>query len=459
MYTTDTIAAIATALGESAIGIVRLSGDESVEIANRVFKGRNLEKVDSHTIHYGHIIDPKTDKVIDEVMVTVMKAPRSYTTEDSVEINSHGGIMAIQRVLEVVLDNGARLAEPGEFSKRAFLNGRIDLSQAEAVMDLIQAKTDKAMDASMNQLQGSLSTKIRELRQEMLNTLAQVEVTIDYPEYDDVEEMSLQQLKETAIHVKDQIQTILRQAQHGKLFRDGINTAIVGRPNVGKSSLLNRLTGLEKAIVTDIEGTTRDTIEEYVNVRGVPLHLVDTAGIRQTDEVVEQIGVERSRKAMEQADLVILLLNQAQSLQPVDIELLELTKGRNRIVVLNKQDLERQLKAEDLATYVDQDELIETSMLEELGIDQLEAQIEKRFFSGEIKSTDVNYLLNTRHTSLLRHAITALEEVIDATEMMLPVDLIQMDFTRAWDLLGEITGDSVQDELLNKLFSQFCLGK
>ncbi|XJS10666.1 tRNA uridine-5-carboxymethylaminomethyl(34) synthesis GTPase MnmE [Aerococcaceae bacterium WGS1372] len=459
MYTTDTIAAIATALGESAIGIVRLSGDESVEIANRVFKGRNLEKVDSHTIHYGHIVDPKTGKVIDEVMVTVMKAPRSYTTEDSVEINSHGGIMAIQRVLEVVLDNGARLAEPGEFSKRAFLNGRIDLSQAEAVMDLIQAKTDKAMDASMNQLQGSLSTKIRELRQEMLNTLAQVEVTIDYPEYDDVEEMSLQQLKETAIHVKDQVQGILRQAQHGKLFRDGINTAIVGRPNVGKSSLLNRLTGLEKAIVTDIEGTTRDMIEEYVNVRGVPLHLVDTAGIRQTDEVVEQIGVERSRKAMDQADLVILILNQAQDLQPVDIELLELTKDRNRIVVLNKQDLERQLKAEDLAAYIDGAELISTSMLEESGIDELEAQIEKRFFSGEIKSTDVNYLLNTRHTTLLRQAITALDEVIDSTEMMLLVDLIQMDFTRAWDLLGEVTGDSVQDELLDKLFSQFCLGK
>lgn len=459
MYTTDTIAAIATALGESAIGIVRLSGDESVEIANRVFKGRNLEKVDSHTIHYGHIVDPKTGKVIDEVMVTVMKAPRSYTTEDSVEINSHGGIMAIQRVLEVVLDNGARLAEPGEFSKRAFLNGRIDLSQAEAVMDLIHAKTDKAMDASMNQLQGSLSTKIRELRQEMLNTLAQVEVTIDYPEYDDVEEMSLQQLKETAEKVNAQIEVILRQAQHGKLFRDGINTAIIGRPNVGKSSLLNRLTGLEKAIVTDIEGTTRDTIEEYVNVRGVPLHLVDTAGIRQTDEVVEQIGVERSRKAMDQADLVILILNQAQNLQAVDIELLELTKDRNRIVVLNKQDLERQLMPEDLAPYISQDELIETSMLEELGIDQLEAQIEKRFFSGEIKSTDVNYLLNTRHTALLRQAIKALDEVIDAAEMMLPVDLIQVDFTRAWDLLGEVTGDSVQDELLDKLFSQFCLGK
>ena len=459
MYTTDTIAAIATALGESAIGIVRLSGDEAIEIASKIFKGKNLNNVDSHTINYGHIIDPETGKVIDEVMVSVLKAPRSYTTEDSVEINSHGGIMAIQRVLEVVLANGARLAEPGEFSKRAFLNGRIDLSQAEAVMDLIQAKTDKAMDASMNQLQGSLSTKIRSLRQEMLDTLAQVEVTIDYPEYDDVEEMSLKQLNETAVHVKEQIRKILHQAQHGRLFRDGINTAIIGRPNVGKSSLLNRLTGLEKAIVTDIEGTTRDTIEEYVNVRGVPLRLIDTAGIRQTDEVVERIGVERSRKVMEEADLVILILNQAQALQEVDIELLELTKNQNRIILLNKQDLEPKLTHADLEPYIQDADLIATSMLEESGIDELEAQIEQRFFSGEIKSGDVNYLLNTRHTQLLRQAISSLDEVLESTEMMLPVDLIQMDFTRAWDLLGEITGDSVQDELLNKLFSQFCLGK
>lgn len=459
MYTTDTIAAIATALGESAIGIVRLSGDEAIEIASKIFKGKNLNNVDSHTINYGHIIDPETGKVIDEVMVSVLKAPRSYTTEDSVEINSHGGIMAIQRVLEVVLANGARLAEPGEFSKRAFLNGRIDLSQAEAVMDLIQAKTDKAMDASMNQLQGSLSTKIRSLRHEMLDTLAQVEVTIDYPEYDDVEEMSLKQLNETAVHVKEQIQKILHQAQHGRLFRDGINTAIIGRPNVGKSSLLNRLTGLEKAIVTDIEGTTRDTIEEYVNVRGVPLRLIDTAGIRQTDEVVERIGVERSRKVMEEADLVILILNQAQALQEVDIELLELTKNQNRIILLNKQDLEPQLTHADLEPYIQDADLIATSMLEESGIDELETQIEQRFFSGEIKSGDVNYLLNTRHTQLLRQAISSLDEVLESTEMMLPVDLIQMDFTRAWDLLGEITGDSVQDELLNKLFSQFCLGK
>src|SRR5699024_3719595 len=459
MYTTDTIAAIATALGESAIGIVRLSRDEAIEIASKIFKGKNLNNVDSHTINYGHIIDPETGKVIDEVMVSVLKAPRSYTTEDSVEINSHGGIMAIQRVLEAVLANGARLAEPGEFTKRAFLNGRIDLSQAEAVMYLIQEKTDKAMDASMNQLQGSLSTKIRSLRQEMLDTLAQVEVTIDYPEYDDVEEMSLKQLNETAVHVKEQIRKILHQAQHGRLFRDGINTAIIGRPNVGKSSLLNRLTGLEKAIVTDIEGTTRDTIEEYVNVRGVPLRLIDTAGIRQTDEVVERIGVERSRKVMEEADLVILILNQAQALQEVDIELLELTKDQNRIILLNKQDLEPKLTHADLEPYIQDADLIATSMLEESGIDELEAQIEQRFFSGEIKSGDVNYLLNTRHTQLLRQAISSLDEVLESTEMMLPVDLIQMDFTRAWDLLGEITGDSVQDELLNKLFSQFCLGK
>lgn len=459
MYQLDTIAAISTALGEGAIGIVRLSGPEAISYANQVFKGKNLTKVDSHTIHYGHIIDTFEKAVIDEVMVSVMRAPRSFTMEDIVEINCHGGIVAVQRVLEQVLKAGARLAEPGEFTKRAFLNGRIDLSQAEAVMDLIQAKTSKAMTASVNQLGGSLSSKIRQLRQEMLQTLAQVEVTIDYPEYDDVEELSLAQLKDTAHSVKDQITKILSQAQQGKLFREGIQTAIVGRPNVGKSSLLNRLIGEEKAIVTDIEGTTRDTIEEYVNVKGVPLKLIDTAGIRQTDEIVEQIGVEKSRKMIAQADLIILILNQSEELQSVDIELLELTKGMNRIILLNKQDLAPVLTQKSLAAYIESDTIIGTSMIVEQGIEVLESAIEQKFFAGDIQSTDVNYLLNTRHVALLNQAIASLDEVIDSVEMLMPVDLIQIDFTKAWDVLGEITGESVQDELLDKLFSQFCLGK
>lgn len=457
MYQADTIVAISTALGEGAIGIVRLSGPQSVEMVNQVFRGKDLTKVPSHTIHYGHIVEQ--NRVVDEVMVSVLLAPRSFTTEDSVEINCHGGIVAVQRVLEVMLRVGARLAEPGEFTKRAFLNGRIDLSQAEAVMDLIHAKTSKAMDASMNQLNGSLSRKISDLRQEMLQTLAQVEVTIDYPEYDDVEELSLQQLHATAIHVRQQIEQILSQAQRGKLFREGIQTAIIGRPNVGKSSLLNLLTGTDKAIVTDIEGTTRDTIEEYVNVRGVPLKLVDTAGIRQTDEVVEAIGVEKSRKAMQEADLIILLLNKSQALQPVDKELLTLTQGQNRIVVLNKEDLAPVLTAEALSEWVADEDIIETSMIAESGLDLLEQQIERRFFAGELQGTDVNYLLNTRHTQLLTQAIVALSEVEQGCQLGLPVDLIQIDYTKAWDLLGEITGESVQDELLTKLFSQFCLGK
>ncbi|MBG9987507.1 tRNA uridine-5-carboxymethylaminomethyl(34) synthesis GTPase MnmE [Aerococcaceae bacterium DSM 111176] len=459
MYIQDTIAAISTALGEGAIGIVRLSGDEAIEMTNQMFKGKDLTKVPANTINYGHVYDPKTGKIIDEVMVSVMHAPKSYTCEPITEINCHGGVMAVQRILELALDQGARLAEPGEFTKRAFLNGRIDLSQAEAVMDVIEAKTSRAMSASMSQLQGGLSTKITALRQEMLDTLAQVEVTIDYPEYDDVEELSTNELNKTAYSIKGQIDRILAQAQQGRLFRDGINTVIIGRPNVGKSSLLNILTGTDSAIVTDIEGTTRDSIEEYVNVRGVPLKLTDTAGIRQTEEVVEKIGVEKSRKLMDKADLIILLLNQAESLREVDIELLEATKDQKRIILMNKQDLPTQIEMDKLLSLADESELIQTSMLEEAGIDDLEEQIERLFFSGNLQAAESSYLLNTRHTQLLKEAIKSLDEVIDSTEMGLPVDLVQIDFVHAWDLLGEITGESVQDELIDKLFSQFCLGK
>ena len=457
----DTIAAISTAPGEGAIGIVRISGDLAISIASSIYQcgTKQLEEQKTHTIHYGHIVDPKSGEVYDEVMVSVLRAPKTFTREDIVEINCHGGIVAINRVLQLVLRMGARLAEPGEFTKRAFLNGRIDLSQAEAVMDLIRAKTDKSMQLAMRQLDGELSHLIQNLRQEILNTLAQVEVNIDYPEYDDVEEMTLQLLREKTQQVLQGIRALLNTASQGKILRDGLKTAIVGRPNVGKSSLLNVLLREEKAIVTDIAGTTRDTIEEYVNVRGVPLQLIDTAGIRETDDVVEKIGVERSRKALKEADFVLLLLNQSETLQEEDIRLLETTKGMKRIILFNKTDLPSNLSTEDIAPYANEEEIVTTSMLNKEGIDQLEEKIAGYFFQGQMNERDATYLSNTRHIALLEKAEQALVEVQNGIEMEMPVDLIQIDFTRAWDLLGEITGDSVQDELLTQLFSQFCLGK
>ena len=457
----DTIAAISTAPGEGAIGIVRISGDLAISIASSIYQcgTKQLEEQKTHTIHYGHIVDPKSGEIYDEVMVSVLRAPKTFTREDIVEINCHGGIVAINRVLQLVLRMGARLAEPGEFTKRAFLNGRIDLSQAEAVMDLIRAKTDKSMQLAMRQLDGQLSHLIQNLRQEILNTLAQVEVNIDYPEYDDVEEMTLQLLREKTQQVLQGIHALLNTASQGKILRDGLKTAIVGRPNVGKSSLLNVLLREEKAIVTDIAGTTRDTIEEYVNVRGVPLQLIDTAGIRETDDVVEKIGVERSRKALKEADFVLLLLNQSETLQEEDIRLLETTKGMKRIILFNKTDLPSKLLTEDIAPYAQEEEIVTTSMLNKEGIDQLEEKIAGYFFQGQMNERDATYLSNTRHIALLEKAEQALVEVQNGIEMEMPVDLIQIDFTRAWDLLGEITGDSVQDELLTQLFSQFCLGK
>ena len=404
-------------------------------------------------------MDPKNDEVIDEVMVTVLRAPKTFTREDVVEINCHGGIVAINRILQLVLRMGARLAEPGEFTKRAFLNGRIDLSQAEAVMDLIRAKTDKSMQMAMRQLDGELSKLIQNLRQEILNTLAQVEVNIDYPEYDDVEEMTLQLLREKTQQVSQGIRALLNTASQGKILRDGLKTAIVGRPNVGKSSLLNVLLREEKAIVTDIAGTTRDTIEEYVNVRGVPLQLIDTAGIRETDDVVERIGVERSRKALNESDFVLLILNQSAELMDEDLRLLEQTKDFKRIILLNKTDLPTKIDMDKVKEFVTDSEIVTTSMLKKEGIDQLEEKIADYFFQGQMNERDATYLSNTRHIALLEKAEQALQEVANGVDMGMPVDLIQIDFTRAWDLLGEITGDTVQDELLTQLFSQFCLGK
>ncbi|EOH83888.1 MULTISPECIES: tRNA uridine-5-carboxymethylaminomethyl(34) synthesis GTPase MnmE [Enterococcus] len=457
----DTIAAISTPPGEGAISIVRLSGEEAIAIADQIFQAgtKTLAQVPSHTIHYGHIVDPEENRLMDEVMLSVMKKPRTFTREDVVEINCHGGIVVVNQLLQLVLRQGARLAEPGEFTKRAFLNGRVDLSQAEAVMDLIRAKTDKAMNLAVNQLDGNLSHLIRTLRQEILETLAQVEVNIDYPEYDDVEELTTRLLLEKATMVKGQIQALLATAQQGKILREGLSTAIIGRPNVGKSSLLNHLLREEKAIVTDIAGTTRDVIEEYVNVRGVPLKLIDTAGIRETEDVVEKIGVERSRKALAEAELILLVLNQSEGLTQEDKQLLELTAGSRRIILLNKTDLEPKLAPAELAQYAADEPIFSVSVLTNEGLDQLEQAIADLFFGGKTTDKDASYLSNTRHIALLENAVQSLSEVIQGIEAGMPVDLVQIDMTRCWDYLGEVVGDSVQDELITQLFSQFCLGK
>ncbi|VGU91202.1 tRNA uridine-5-carboxymethylaminomethyl(34) synthesis GTPase MnmE [Streptococcus pyogenes] len=451
----DTITAISTPLGEGAIGIVRLSGTDALAIAQSVFKGKNLEQVASHTINYGHIIDPKTGTIIDEVMVSVMLAPKTFTRENVVEINTHGGIAVTNEILQLLIRQGARMAEPGEFTKRAFLNGRVDLTQAEAVMDIIRAKTDKAMTIAVKQLDGSLSQLINDTRQEILNTLTQVEVNIDYPEYDDVEEMTTALLREKTQEFQSLLENLLRTAKRGKILREGLSTAIIGRPNVGKSSLLNNLLREDKAIVTDIAGTTRDVIEEYVNIKGVPLKLVDTAGIRETDDLVEQIGVERSKKALQEADLVLLVLNASEKLTDQDRALLNLSQDSNRIILLNKTDLEQKIELEQLP-----DDYIPISVLTNQNINLIEDRINQLFFDNAgLVEQDATYLSNARHISLIEKAVQSLEAVNDGLALGMPVDLLQVDLTRTWEILGEITGDAAPDELITQLFSQFCLGK
>ncbi|MGG0625983.1 tRNA uridine-5-carboxymethylaminomethyl(34) synthesis GTPase MnmE [Bacillus sp. FSL M7-0307] len=458
----DTIAAISTPMGEGAIAIIRLSGPDAVQIADRMYKGpkeKKLVSVDSHTIHYGHIVDSSTEQVIEEVMVSVLRAPKTFTREDVIEINCHGGIVTVNKVLQLALKEGARLAEPGEFTKRAFLNGRIDLSQAEAVMDLIRAKTDRAMNVAITQMEGRLSGLIKRLRGEILETLAHVEVNIDYPEYDDVEEMTHRVLVEKATSVKKEIESLLTTSQQGKILREGLSTVIIGRPNVGKSSLLNSLVQETKAIVTDIPGTTRDVIEEYVNVRGVPLRLVDTAGIRETEDIVERIGVERSRQVLKEADLILLVLNYSEELSEEDIKLFEAVSGMDIIVIVNKTDLEPKLDVEKVKELAKDRPVVTTSLLQEKGIDELELAIQSLFFTGSIESGDLTYVSNTRHIALLQEAKQSIEDALEGIEMDVPIDIVQIDLTRCWEQLGEIIGDAVHESLIDQLFSQFCLGK
>lgn len=451
----DTIAAISTPLGEGAIGIVRLSGTDSFAIAQKIFKGKDLSKVASHTLNYGHIVDPLTGKVMDEVMLGAMKSPKTFTREDIIEINTHGGIAVTNEILQLAIREGARMAEPGEFTKRAFLNGRVDLTQAEAVMDIIRAKTDKAMNMAVKQLDGSLSDLINNTRQEILKTLAQVEVNIDYPEYDDVEEATIAVVHEKAQEFEQLLTNLLKTARRGKILREGISTAIIGRPNVGKSSLLNNLLREDKAIVTDIAGTTRDAIEEYVNINGVPLKLIDTAGIRETDDMVEQIGVERSKKALKEADLVLLVLNASEPLTAQDRQLLEISRDTNRIILLNKTDL-----PEAIETFELPEDVIRISVLKNQNINKIEEGINDLFFENAgLVEQDATYLSNARHISLIEKAVESLQAVNEGLELGMPVDLLQVDLTRTWEILGEITGDAAPDELLTQLFSQFCLGK
>ncbi|AKL93154.1 tRNA uridine-5-carboxymethylaminomethyl(34) synthesis GTPase MnmE [Staphylococcus capitis] len=456
----DTITSISTPMGEGAIGIVRLSGPQAIEIGDTLYKGKKkLSEVDTHTINYGHIIDPETNETVEEVMISVLRAPKTFTREDIIEINCHGGILTINRILELTMTYGARMAEPGEYTKRAFLNGRIDLSQAEAVMDFIRSKTDRASKVAMNQIEGRLSDLIKKQRQSILEILAQVEVNIDYPEYDDVEDATTEFLLEQSKNIKEEINRLLETGTQGKIMREGLSTVIVGRPNVGKSSMLNNLIQDNKAIVTEVAGTTRDVLEEYVNVRGVPLRLVDTAGIRDTEDIVEKIGVERSRKALSEADLILFVLNNNEPLTEDDQTLYEVVKNEDVIVIINKTDLEPRLDIDEVKEMIGDMPLIQTSMLKQEGIDELEIQIRDLFFGGEVQNQDMTYVSNSRHISLLKQARHSIQDAIDAAESGVPMDMVQIDLTRTWEILGEIIGESASDELIDQLFSQFCLGK
>ncbi len=449
----DTIAAISTALGVGAISIIRISGDEAVNIVNKITKSKKIDKSPTHTIHYDFIVD--NDKIIDEVLISVMLAPKTFTKEDIVEINCHGGIATTNKVLELLLTNGCRLAEPGEFTKRAFLNGRIDLIEAEGIMDLINSKTETSRNLAINQVSGRTSNLIKDLRQQIIEILANIEVNIDYPEYEDIEEMTNQMLSERISSIENKIKDILNKSENGKIVKEGINVALIGRPNVGKSSLLNCLLEQDKAIVTDIAGTTRDFVEGIISIDGIILNIIDTAGIRQTNDIVESIGVNKSIDLIDKSDLVILLLNNNEEITEEDIELLEKIKDKNYIIVINKNDLESHINIEKL----DKDKIIYISALNNSGIDKLKEKIKEIFNFDKITTSDLTYLTNARSLSLLRQSLNSLNDIKIGLKNNLPIDMLEIDLKNIWELLGSIIGETYEDELIDQLFSQFCLGK
>ena len=451
----DTICAIATSQGVGAIAIIRVSGEDSIKIVNKIFKGKDLEKVQSHTINYGHIID--NDKIIDEVLVSVMKAPKTYTTEDTVEINTHGGISPTNRVLELLLENGCRLAEPGEFTKRAFLNGRIDLLEAEAVMDMINSKTETQRQMASNQLNGKVSNLINDLRSDMAQIISNINVNIDYPEYDDVDIMTNEILLPKINNLKTKIEKILQESKNGKIIKEGINTSIIGRPNVGKSSLLNALLNEDKAIVTDIAGTTRDIVEGQINLNGILLNIIDTAGIRKTDDKIEAIGVEKSFQMINKSDLILLMLNANEKLTKDIEDIIDKIKDKKFLIIINKIDLENKLDKSKLN--IPKNKIVELSILENKGLDNLKNKIIDMFNIAEIETKDPTYLNNTRSISILKNCLNSIKEVEKGINNNLPIDMIELDIKNIWEELGKINGTYYEEELLDEMFSRFCLGK
>ena len=459
MFIDDTIAAIATAPGEGGIGIIRISGEKSLQVAQSIFKsksGKMIKDYNARTLIYGTVVD--NEKVIDEVLVAYMKGPNSYTAEDVIEINCHGGFISVKKILELILSKGVRLAEAGEFTKRAFLNGRIDLSQAEAIIDVIKSKTDMAHEVAQSQLEGSLAKKIKDLRMNVTEVLAHLEVSIDFAE-EDVEEITYQTLEEKALELRNEIKKLYDTAESGKILRDGLKTVIVGKPNVGKSSLLNSILGENRAIVTDIAGTTRDVIEEFVNIKGIPLKIVDTAGIRETEDVVEKIGVEKSRESFSTADLVIMVLDASRKLSEEDMEILESLKNKKTIVLLNKMDLEPQIELEKIEEFVNSEDIIKISALKHQGIEELQDKIEAMVYHGSVKNSSNLMITNSRHKDALFKAYESINDAISAIEQRMPYDFIEVDFKNIWDFLGYINGDTVREDLLDTIFANFCIGK
>ncbi|GAB6099663.1 tRNA uridine-5-carboxymethylaminomethyl(34) synthesis GTPase MnmE [Halanaerocella petrolearia] len=462
MYPADTIAAISTAISEGGIGIVRISGPEAIEIADAVFKSikgdKSLTEVDSYTAHYGHIIDPKTEGIVDEVISLVMKAPKTYTTEDIVEIDCHGGPVILKKILDLVLRQGARLADPGEFTKRAFLNGRVDLAQAEAVIDLIRSKTEANMEVALQQLEGGLSDKVNDIRQDLVALLAHLEATIDFPE-DEIEDFESDELESRINGAIDKVDQLLQTSERGKILKEGIAATIVGRPNVGKSSLLNALVREKRAIVTEVPGTTRDVIEEVINIDGIPVRIIDTAGIREAEDQVERIGIEKSEEFLEKADLVLLVLDISRGISQEDRNLIAAIEDRDAVVIANKLDLDSGFDLEELEELVPNKPIVKTAAIDNQGIDKLEEVISDLVLAGEVQAEDQTLITNMRHKNALKRAKTGLLDVKETFEQGLPNDFLTIDLRGALEAIGEITGDTIGEDIIDQIFADFCLGK